>query len=47
MHSAAMTSVDKCEEDKDLACKINVKGTKNIAELSHKLLCGLTMPIRC
>ncbi len=31
MHSAALTDVDKCESDKDLAFKINVLGTKNIA----------------
>lgn len=36
VHTAALTDVDKCEEDKNLAWKVNVKGTKNIAELSRK-----------
>lgn len=36
IHTAALTNVDKCEEDKELAWKVNAEGTKNIAELSHR-----------
>jgi len=36
IHAAALTNVDKCEEDKTLAWKVNVDGTKNICELSKK-----------
>jgi len=36
IHAAALTNVDKCELEKELAWKINVNGTKNIAQLSKK-----------
>jgi dTDP-4-dehydrorhamnose reductase len=36
VHSAALTDVDKCEKEKDLAWKINVESTSNIAQLCHK-----------
>jgi dTDP-4-dehydrorhamnose reductase len=36
VHSAAITNVDKCEEDKELAWKVNVEGTKRIVELSRE-----------
>lgn len=36
VHSAAMTDVDKCETDKNLAWKINVVGTENIAEATKR-----------
>jgi len=32
VHAAALTNVDKCETDKELAWKINVEGTENIAK---------------
>lgn len=32
IHTAAETNVDKCETQKELAWKINVEGTKNVAE---------------
>ena len=32
VHAAAMTDVDKCELEKELAWKINVEGARNIAE---------------
>jgi len=32
VHAAALTNVDKCETQKELAWKINVEGTENIAE---------------
>jgi len=32
VHAAALTDVDKCEINKDLAWNINVEGTRNIAE---------------
>jgi len=41
IHSAALTNVDKCEEDTALAWKVNVEGTKNIAELSRMHKCFL------
>ncbi len=31
-HTAALTDVDKCERERDLACEINVRGTKILAE---------------
>lgn len=33
VHAAALTDVDKCELEKELAWKTNVEGTRNIAEL--------------
>lgn len=36
IHTAALTNVDKCEEDEELAWKVNVNGTRNVAELSCK-----------
>jgi len=36
VHAAALTNVDKCEEDKDLAYKVNVEGTRNIIEASER-----------
>jgi dTDP-4-dehydrorhamnose reductase len=36
VHSAALTDVDKCETDKQLAWKTNVIGTKNIAEATRR-----------
>ena len=41
VHSAALTDVDKCEKEKDLAWKINVDSTSNIAQLCHKHDCFL------
>jgi len=32
VYTAAMTNVDKCEINRDLAWSINVQGTENIAE---------------
>lgn len=37
VHSAALTDVDKCEVEKDLAYKINVEGTKVVADMARKL----------
>jgi len=37
IHSAALTDVDKCEVEKELAYKINVEGTKVIAEMAGRL----------
>jgi dTDP-4-dehydrorhamnose reductase len=34
VHAAALTDVDKCEINKELAWKINVEGTRNIAEVA-------------
>jgi len=36
IHTAALTDVDKCEIDKELAWNINVEGTRNVAELSKR-----------
>jgi dTDP-4-dehydrorhamnose reductase len=35
-HTAALTDVDKCETERDLACRINVRGTKLLAEATKK-----------
>jgi len=35
VHAAALTDVDKCETNKQLAWKTNVEGTKNIAEAAN------------
>ncbi len=37
IHCAAYTNVDKAEEDKETAFKINAEGTKNLAEVCKKL----------
>lgn len=37
IHTAALTDVDKCEEDRDLAEKINYDGSLNIAELAFNM----------
>ncbi len=37
VHSAAMTDVDKCELEKELAYKINVEGTKKVVEAARKV----------
>ncbi len=36
VHAASLTDVDKCELDHSLAWKINVEGTKNVAEAAAK-----------
>ncbi len=36
VHAAALTDVDKCEKEKQLAWKVNVEGTENIAKASKK-----------
>ncbi len=41
IHCAAYTNVDKAEEDKETAFKINAEGTKNIAEYCKKT--GITL----
>ena len=35
VHSAALTDVDRCEREKDLAYKMNVEGTRVIAEAAR------------
>ncbi len=32
IHTAALTNVDRCEEEMNLARRVNVEGTKNIVE---------------
>ena len=39
VHSAALSDVDKCEKEKDLAWKINAESASNIAQLCHKHSC--------
>lgn len=36
IHAAALTNVDKCEEEKELAWKVNIEGTKNILKSSER-----------
>ena len=36
IHCAAMTAVDKCEAERDLAYKLNAFGTANIASACHR-----------
>jgi dTDP-4-dehydrorhamnose reductase len=36
VHAAALTDVDKCEINRDLAWRINVEGTRNIVEAGKK-----------
>jgi dTDP-4-dehydrorhamnose reductase len=37
VHAAALTDVDKCEVEKDLAMKVNFKGTMNVAKAARKI----------
>ncbi|HHX63562.1 MAG TPA: dTDP-4-dehydrorhamnose reductase [Chloroflexi bacterium] len=37
IHGAAMTDVDGCERDPDLAYRVNVLGTRNIAVAAHRV----------
>ncbi len=37
IHTAALTDVDRCEIERELAYKINVEGTKIIAEIARKM----------
>jgi len=36
IHTAALSDVDQCEEDRNLAEKININGTKNVVEACKK-----------
>jgi len=36
IHAAALTNVDQCEEDMELAWRVNIEGTKNILESSER-----------
>ena len=37
IHSAALTDVDRCERERELAYKINVEGTRIISEVSKQI----------
>ncbi len=36
VHAAALTNVDKCEENQELAQRVNIEGTRNIIEASER-----------
>jgi dTDP-4-dehydrorhamnose reductase len=36
-HTAALTDVDRCEAERDLACRINARGTKVLAEAAKNV----------
>ncbi|VVB67230.1 RmlD substrate binding domain protein [uncultured archaeon] len=36
IHSAALTDVDRCEREKDLAYRVNVEGTRALAQAAEK-----------
>jgi dTDP-4-dehydrorhamnose reductase len=36
VHAASLTDVDKCEVSRELAWKINVEGTRNVAEMAKR-----------
>lgn len=36
-HTAALTDVDMCEVEQDLACRINIRGTKLLAEMAKNV----------
>ncbi|NWG09193.1 MAG: sugar nucleotide-binding protein [Nitrososphaerales archaeon] len=38
VHAAALTDVDKCEVERNLAMKVNFKGTANVAKVARKKL---------
>lgn len=44
MHLAAISGVDDCEENKDLAYDVNVTGTNNVAWFCRKSGAGLVFP---
>ncbi len=37
IHTAALTQIDECEQNKELCHKINVEGTQNLLELAEKI----------
>ena len=37
IHTAALTNVDECEANKELAYELNVDGTKSVAEIANEL----------
>ena len=37
IHAAALTNVDKCEENNELARRVNIRGTKNITEAAEQI----------
>ncbi|RCV66087.1 dTDP-4-dehydrorhamnose reductase [Methanophagales archaeon] len=36
IHTAALTNVDECESNKELAYKINVEGTKRLVKMANE-----------
>lgn len=45
IHLAAISGVDDCEENQDLAYEVNVLGTNNVAWFCHKTGAALAFPI--
>ena len=41
LHAAALTNIEKCEEDKKLAKQLNIQTTKNLVEVAKTLKCKM------
>lgn len=37
IHTAAMTQIDECEQNKELCAKVNIEGTQNLLDIAEKI----------